>query len=1437
MLIRSTYGAARKPLAVLTAAALLGAGLMMPAPKAEAAARPVKLTVKADAKTLYVGKYSPYKTTKLKVKIAPSKAKKKVKYKSLTKKVAAVSSKGKVTAKKKGTAKIKVTTVAKNKKGKNLSKIIKIKVKKYVAPTGITAGITADTLQAGQTAQVKASLTGNPTTKTMVYTSTDQKVATVNSKGLVTAVAAGRAVITVKSKVKGNKGKILQKAFTVTVTGGSQGPGNVNSPAPTGGSSEAPSTTPPASPDVPSESVSPDPGVTPSADPTTEPTSKPTETSKPDPTSAPDVSADAELTPVTIVSLPSLEDAAVDIKPADMTLNKKNDLSMADSNEGMTISLTMTISKLNSSGNTFLWNTSGTSYPMAFQAVTPDGKLYTELDWRSQFYTAENFIPIGREFTLVTTYTDKEIRIYLDGELRAYYNAVTGYSIGGAFTHSADTNLCPANTTAYLATVRASWTQFLLGVAPACINQGNTVTAATVKDFAIYKKPLQPKPQNTKEQLIYPETASYEITPDKDTVDFGATLVNASEGAKVSYTSSDTNVAGFTKDGKLRLLKGGQTDITAKTSGGVTAVCRVTVNYSAIALHDPSVFQDPVSGYYYTVASHCLAGYSKDMKSWALVADSGNGYGANNKLFTKPYQQEFEEVYNYVKPGNANPEGVWAPSIIYSEKAAKYYMYVTIADGTPQGKCAIVLTSSDKPDGPYKYEKMIVASAMTTEDADKTNLMDVLGITDKSKIPAKYTSNDRSYPDCIDATVFYDHTGRLWMVYGSFTCAGGIRMIQLDPVTGDRLDSAKYTDNGTPDQLGDKDPYYGIKLANNNGEGPFIMEVPSDKSSTGYYYFLWTSVGGLQSYGGYHMRMYRSENVEGPYVDTAGQEATASLGRSEVGLRVMDNFKFSFMDFAYTSCGGNSAILCADRGTSEDGKMFLHYHQKWANGTEAFVTKSNQMFLNEDGWLVTAPFAYDGESMDKTYTKEQVAGDYEFVLHRTTYTKTDNKNYDYSDSVVVKLNQDGTISGGYTGTWTFDNNYINIKIGKETYKGIVLEQTMEDRNRTKAMVFTTVGDGNIKSVWGARMVFDDEYYAGEDLKRVSIPAKTDKDFTIPLRGYSGSEISWKSDNAEAVRVNAEKAVVKRMDEEVTVTLTATVKRGEKTVTKDYEIVIPAFEIVLPTSITADTTLTLPDRSPQGSAIEWTSSDSNVIDTATGKVTATPGVVAQVTLTAKYGTVTKVFEIRVGEMNLKSIYTQDYEAAGLDVAAAGWTKHAGLTGEIITETGNKFAKFTSTGSGPRSGLHTFGFSLDSLTSTYTVETDFAVKTATYSGSGQPTTQVALVSQSNTTKGDSAAISPNECIVDLQATGMSSTEFVINGSDKSVRLPAGGWCHMEAAINQTQKQVFLLITDAEGTELYSGTHAVSGDTKIKGIYILNGRGGTTAQFDNTTVKVTE
>ena len=74
------------------------------------------------------------------------------------------------------------------------------------------------------------------------------------------------------------------------------------------------------------------------------------------------------------------------------------------------------------------------------------------------------------------------------------------------------------------------------------------------------------------------------------------------------------------------------------------------------------------------------------------------------------------------------------------------------------------------------------------------------------------------------------------------------------------------------------------------------------------------------------------------------------------------------MKNAYTSCGGNSAV------EDESGRTFIHFHQKYANSTEDFTIRTHQTFENEDGWLVTAPFEFNGETIKNSYDKSQEIG-------------------------------------------------------------------------------------------------------------------------------------------------------------------------------------------------------------------------------------------------------------------------------------------------------------------------------------------------------------------------------------------------------------------------------------------------------------------------------
>ena len=149
-------------------------------------------------------KVSVYKTK-------PSKASKSVKWKSSNKKVATVSKSGYVTGKKKGTVKITATS----KKNKRAKKTIKIKVTNLKAKY-VKMSKTSAILFPNDKTTLKATVKGSAGfyNQGVTWKSSNTSVATVNSKGSVTAKKAGKATITATEK-----GGSKKATCAVTVSG------------------------------------------------------------------------------------------------------------------------------------------------------------------------------------------------------------------------------------------------------------------------------------------------------------------------------------------------------------------------------------------------------------------------------------------------------------------------------------------------------------------------------------------------------------------------------------------------------------------------------------------------------------------------------------------------------------------------------------------------------------------------------------------------------------------------------------------------------------------------------------------------------------------------------------------------------------------------------------------------------------------------------------------------------------------------------------------------------------------------------------------------------------------------------------------------------------------------------------------------------------------
>ena len=134
---------------------------------------------------------------------------------SSNKKIVTVTSKGKLSAKKTGTVKITVTL----RSGKTAW--FKVKVQKSAVKTSKITGISKKvTLNKGKKYTLKPVLTPVTTLDKVKYSTSNKKVATVNSRGLIVAKGAGRATITVTAGSK--KAKIVvtvPKVKTTKITG------------------------------------------------------------------------------------------------------------------------------------------------------------------------------------------------------------------------------------------------------------------------------------------------------------------------------------------------------------------------------------------------------------------------------------------------------------------------------------------------------------------------------------------------------------------------------------------------------------------------------------------------------------------------------------------------------------------------------------------------------------------------------------------------------------------------------------------------------------------------------------------------------------------------------------------------------------------------------------------------------------------------------------------------------------------------------------------------------------------------------------------------------------------------------------------------------------------------------------------------------------------
>ena len=514
-----------------------------------------------------------------------------------------------------------------------------------------------------------------------------------------------------------------------------------------------------------------------------------------------------------------------------------------------------------------------------------------------------------------------------------------------------------------------------------------------------------------------------------------------------------------------------------------------------VSVHDPSIVWEPNTQTYYIFGSHRAAAKTKDLMNWtefrAPWKAGSNNDAADNVSFTTPAVtkvkkggQEYDfnfDAQAWSKRGNSGYNiggNLWAPDVVYNKAMQKWCMYMSVNGDA--WFSSIVLLTAENIEGPYTYQAPVVISGFKNGTSYKDTDLEIV-IGEQASLPERYNVGNKwgeRYPNNIDPCVFYDEEGKLWMSYGSWS--GGIWMLELDEETGLRDYDVDYELVGEGNGI-TVDPYFGKKIAGGyyaSGEASYIEYI-------GGYYFLFVTNGGLAAggvandynNGGYQMRVFRSEKPDGPYVDANGNEAILPRYLLNFGASENDGNRGVNIFGAYGEWGNQTRKNYSERSqghnsiiAAEDGRTYLVYHTRFQNRGEGHEVRVHQVFQNEEGWLVAAPFEYTGEEVksadianSQQIATDQIAGGYKLLIHNY---KLDHTKKALSKPVEISLNADGTITGDNSGQWTIQEgkSYINITLGNTLYQGVMVEQTMEPSD-DKVVAFTAMAKNGV-SIWG-----------------------------------------------------------------------------------------------------------------------------------------------------------------------------------------------------------------------------------------------------------------------------------------------------------------------------------------------------------------------------------
>jgi len=208
--------------------------------------------------------------------------------------------------------------------------------------------------------------------------------------------------------------------------------------------------------------------------------------------------------------------------------------------------------------------------------------------------------------------------------------------------------------------------------------------------------------------------------------------------------------------------------------------------------------------------------------------------------------------------------------------------------------------------------------------------------------------------NAIDPNVVLDRNGRPWLVYGSYF--GGIYITPLNPETGKVVDPSKKI-------------LLARRPASVHGavEGAYIVYNPDFDM-----FYLFVSYDSL--FRDYNVRVARSKEVTGPYLDYNGKAMTDTSSEPwSVGTKILGGYGFRGGE-TWIAPGHCSILKDPERG------WFMVHHVREKRDPAWMYLHVRKLVWTRDGWPLVSPQRYAGEEEEQEIPEEALSGEWEFII-------------------------------------------------------------------------------------------------------------------------------------------------------------------------------------------------------------------------------------------------------------------------------------------------------------------------------------------------------------------------------------------------------------------------------------------------------------------------